>query len=247
MVREARNRTSSQWQIRRHPSKRTCGGFTADCVFQPRRVAGRLTKGYRPIHRPSHRGLVAIGAALAERLGARFSDLDEEFTARHGDISAYLAAHGYQAYAEQNVGLYLQLVGGPVRLDIVALSSGFMTYGDSIHPDYLALRQRVASSPSTFVLLPSVNVEACVSEIVRRQLRRPFARSAEREEQVIRERFFVYFGLSARKVETMQPVEVVVAELIAALAGQQPLHLTAPGALSRAIRARCVVTRACRR
>jgi hypothetical protein len=34
--------------------ERTCGGFTADCVFQPRRVAGRLTKGYRPIHRPSH-------------------------------------------------------------------------------------------------------------------------------------------------------------------------------------------------
>ena len=60
-----------------------------------------------------------------------------------------------------------------------------------------------------------------MSEIVRRQLRRPFARSAEREEQVIRERFVAYFGLSARKVETMQPVEAVVAELIAALAGQQ--------------------------
>jgi len=167
---------------------------------------------------PGGAGKTTAGEALAERLGVRFGDLDAEFTARHGDISAYLDTHGYEAYAKQNVNLYLHLVGGPVRLDIMALSSGFMTYGDSIHPDYLALRRRVASSVSTFVLLPSVNVEACVSEIVRRQLRRPFARSPEREEQVIRERFFAYFGLSARKVETMQPVEAVVAELIAALA-----------------------------
>ena len=170
---------------------------------------------------PGGAGKTTIGAALAERLGVRFVDLDAEFAARHGTVSAYLDAHGYEAYAEQNVGLYLDLVDGPVRLEIVALSSGFMTYRDSIHPDYVVLRQRVASSPSTFVLLPSVDVEACVSEIVRRQLRRPFARSAEREEQVIRERFFTYFGLSARKVETMRPVEAIVAELVAVLAAQQ--------------------------
>jgi shikimate kinase len=129
----------------------------------------------------------------------------------------------------------LDLVGGPVRLGIVALSSGFMTYADRIHHDYLALRQRVASSPSTFVLLPSVDVEACVGEIVRRQLRRPFARSAEREEQVIRERFFIYFGLPARKVQTMQPVEAVVVELIAALAAQQAAAPDGTGARSHAL------------
>lgn len=189
---------------------------------------------------PGGAGKTTIGAALAKRLGARFSDLDAEFTARCGDISAYLDANGYEAYAEQNVGLYFDLVDGPVRLDIMALSSGFMTYEDGIHPDYFALRQRLASSPATFVLLPSVKVEACVIEIVRRQLRRPFARSAEREEQVIRQRFVAYVGMSARKVETMQPVEAVVAELIAALAAQQPLHLTAPGrALARPSRAAC--------
>jgi shikimate kinase len=170
---------------------------------------------------PGGAGKTTVGAALAERLGARFGDLDAEFAARHGDISAYLDAHGYETYAEHNVAVYLDLVGGPVRLDIVALSSGFMTYRGSIHPAYSALRQRVASSPSTFVLLPSVNVEACVGEIVRRQLRRRFARSAEREERVIRDRFFAYFGLPCRKVETMQPVEAVVAEVIAALAAQQ--------------------------
>ena len=58
---------------------------------------------------PGGAGKTTIGAALAERLGARFGDLDEEFTARHGDISAYLDAHGYEAYAAQNVDLYLHL------------------------------------------------------------------------------------------------------------------------------------------
>lgn len=134
----------------------------------------------------------------------------------------------------QNVGLYLDLAGSPVRLDIVALSSGFMTYRDNIHPDYLALRLRVASSPLTFVLLPSLDLEACVKEIVRRQLRRPFARSAGREEQVIRDRFFTYLGLSACKVETMRPVEAIVAELVAVLTAQQAAAPDGTGARSRA-------------
>jgi len=170
---------------------------------------------------PGGAGKTTIGAALAERLGVRFVDLDAEFAARYGNISAYLDAHGYAAYAEQNVGVYLDLVGGHVRVDIVALSSGFMTYRASIHPYYLALRQRVALSPSTFVLLPSTDLETCVNEILRRQLQRAFARSAAREEEVIRERFSTYFGLPARKVETMQPIEAVVAELVMALAAQQ--------------------------
>lgn len=72
------------------------------------------------------------------------------------------------------------------------------------------------------------SIETCVAEIVRRQVRRRFARSAEREEHVIRSRFFVYVNVPARKVETMRPVEAVVAELLVALAAQQPLHLTAP-------------------
>ena len=71
------------------------------------------------------------------------------------------------------------------------------------------------------MLLPSLDVEVCVAETVRRQLGRPFARSAEREEQVIRARFPIYLGLPARKVETMPPMETVVTELVMALAAQQ--------------------------
>src|SRR5207237_7850782 len=102
---------------------------------------------------PGRAGKTTIRAALAERLGAQFSDLDAEFTSRHGDISAYLDGHGYENYAGRNVALYLELASGPVRPDIVALSSGFMTYAERIHPQYHDLRQLIASSPSTFVLL----------------------------------------------------------------------------------------------
>jgi shikimate kinase len=167
---------------------------------------------------PGGAGKTTIGAALAERLGVRFADLDGEFTARYGDISAYLDKHGYDVYALRNLSLYSVLVDELTALDVVALSSGFMAYRNDIYRGYASLRQKIASSDSTFVLLPSLDVETCVAEIVRRQLQRPFARTPEREERVIRARFPIYAGLAARKVDTMQPIEAVVTELVAALA-----------------------------
>jgi len=166
---------------------------------------------------PGGAGKTTTGAALAERLGARFVDLDAEFTSRHGSISAYLDEKGYAAYANANVGIFGDLGGGPGRPDIVALSSGFMTYADDVHPVYPAWRQQVASSPSTFVLLPSLQFEACVKEIVRRQRDRPFSRSKAREEQVVRARLPIYLAMPGRKVATLRPIETVVDELISAL------------------------------
>jgi len=64
------------------------------------------------------------------------------------------------------------------------------------------------------VLPPSLDIERCVAETVRRQIGRPFARSAPREEQVIRRRFPMYTCLPARKVETMRPVETMVADIV---------------------------------
>jgi shikimate kinase len=184
-------------------------------------AVGRQDQATRMIHLigPGGAGKTIIGTELAERLDVRFVDLD--VTSRHRDISAYLDEHGYAAYASLNVGLFVELEGGADRQGVVALSSGFMTYPDDIHVAYQACRQRVASSPSTFVLLPSLQLEPCVNETVRRQLGRPFSRSVEHEEQVIRARFPIYVGLPAWKIKTMQAVEAVVAELISALATQQ--------------------------
>src|SRR5688572_25156288 len=183
---------------------------------------------------PGGAGKTTAGAALAERLFVPFVDLDVEFAAGEGDISAYLDTRGYEAYAARNVSIYSDLFGDLERPDVVALSSGFMTYRADVHTGYARCRQRIASSQSTFVLLPSLDLEVCVAETVRRQLLRPFARMAEREEQVIRTRFATYASLPARKVETMRPLDTVVAELVNLVVTQQVAAPDGTRARSRA-------------
>ena len=167
---------------------------------------------------PGGAGKTTAGAALADRLDLPFVDLDAEFAASRGDVSAYVDTHGYDAYAAQNVSVYSALTSVAEPFRVVALSSGFMTYRRDVHPSYPSLREKVASSPLTFVLLPTLDLQTCVAETVRRQLTRAFAKSSEREEHVIRTRFPIYASLPTRKVETMQPVAVVVAELLELLA-----------------------------
>jgi shikimate kinase len=165
-----------------------------------------------PIHLvgPGGAGKSTVGLALARRLGVAFLDLDEQFKARAGDITDCLNANGYHAYAERNVRVYLEARARLQEEAVIALSSGFMTYSPDVHAAYAELRAQIAGSPTTFVLLPSLDYEVCVSETVRRQVSRPFSRSAEREEGVIRQRFGQYRQLSATKVETLRPVDAVV-------------------------------------
>jgi shikimate kinase len=174
---------------------------------------------------PGGAGKSTVGFALAKRLNLPFVDLDKQFTGRAGDISAYIAGNGYRAYANRNIQVYLDTLGSVCDGAVLALSSGFMTYGDDAHPDYRDICQDIARSRSTAVLLPSFDFERCVTETVRRQLLRPFRRSAEREAQVIRERFEVYLGLPVKKFETTGPIEAVVDALVSELVadiGSQP-------------------------
>ena len=166
---------------------------------------------------PGAAGKTTVGSALAARLEVSFADLDAEFMARHGDISAFIGTRGYEAYATQNVRTYLSLLADSVSSGVMALSSGFMTYRDNVHPEYPVIRQRLGSDELAFVLLPSLDLEICVSEIVCRQLRRPFARSPGQEERVIRSRFPVYANLPARKVTTLRSVCAVVDEIMGLL------------------------------
>src|SRR5262249_31256434 len=77
---------------------------------------------------PGGGGKTTVGKALALRLGIPFIDLDEQFTIRVGDISGYLESHGYDLYAERNIQVYLDSLGGAPQRTVFALSSGFMTY-----------------------------------------------------------------------------------------------------------------------
>jgi shikimate kinase len=163
---------------------------------------------------PGGAGKSTVGVLVAQRLGIPFVDLDRRFHARNGDISEYIDRFGYDAYARENVETFDSLLQEGRGRFVAALSSGFMTYAGDIHPRYALLRQGIEDSPTTFVLVPSLDRETCVAETVRRQLARPFARSAGKEEAVIRERFPIYVALRARKIETMRPLTAVVDELL---------------------------------
>jgi hypothetical protein len=68
--------------------------------------------------------------------------------------------------------------------------------------------REIEDCTQTVVLLTSLD-QLCVAETVRRQVARPFGRSPEREEAVIRARFEIYQALPTRKVETMRPTAVI--------------------------------------
>lgn len=172
---------------------------------------------------PGGAGKSTVGALLAERLDVTFVDLDQWFATRAGDISDYINRSGYSAYARENVETCLSVMHE--RSCVAVLSSGFMTYPRDIHPRYARLQRDIDESPMTFVLLPSLDLDICVTETVRRQLARPFARPAGTEEAVIRERFPIYVGLRARKIETMRSPGDVVEAILAAIRGSECLTL----------------------
>ena len=95
---------------------------------------------------PGRAGKSTIAALLAERLDVPFVDLDRHFAARIGDISEYIGRHGYDRYARENVEAYCSLFRGETRRDVVALSSGFMTYSCDAHPEYARVRREIGSA-----------------------------------------------------------------------------------------------------
>ena len=114
---------------------------------------------------PGGAGKSTVGVVLADRLNTPFIDLDTCFRECAGDISNYLQHCGYQAYARKNVEVYRSIA---TEDGVLALSSGFMTYAEEVHPSYAETRAAIAESSTTFVLLPSLDLETCNLDVVTR-------------------------------------------------------------------------------
>jgi hypothetical protein len=71
------------------------------------------------------------------------------------------------------------LFRGGIRPEVIALSSGFMTYASDSHPEYRVIRRELEQCAQTFALLPSLDRELCVADTMHRQVARPFGRSPE--------------------------------------------------------------------
>jgi shikimate kinase len=162
---------------------------------------------------PGGAGKSTVAPLVAAALGMPCYDLDAFFTHARGSIDSYIGTHGYRAYAEANVRSYREVSTMPAG--VAALSSGFMVYSSDITPEYTSLRSALAAAPTTVVLLPALELEACVVETVRRQVSRGLGRtSAVLAEAKIRERFGPYFELPARKVASDGPPSAVAAEIV---------------------------------
>jgi shikimate kinase len=166
---------------------------------------------------PGGAGKSTTGRIVADLLRRPFHDLDRLFEERHGDIDEVIQIRGYAVYARLNVDAYCSVT--PREPTVLAVSSGFMTYPDSIHPEMPTIRRSIVTRSSTFVLLPSLDLEECVTETIRRQRERPLQhhRTDDSEEDVIRERFPIYAALPAQKVSTMRPPAEVAAEILTLL------------------------------
>jgi shikimate kinase len=162
---------------------------------------------------PGGAGKSTIAPLVATALGVPCYDLDAHFTFAHGSVDTYIATHGYRAYVGANVRTYLVLAKMPTG--VAALSSGFMVYPPDITQEYRSLRAVLAAAPTTLVLLPALELEACVVETVRRQVSRgPGRMPAVQAEAKIRERFGPYSELAARKVASHGPPSAVAAEIV---------------------------------
>ena len=164
---------------------------------------------------PGGSGKSTAGRMVAQLLGWPFLDLDRVFELEHGDIDDFIARERYATYAATNIEAYLKVnVDGP---GVFAVSSGFMTYPDTAHVNLPAIRCSLVAQASTFVLLPSADLETCVAETLRRQRARglPRRRTDSREEEVIRKRFRVYIGLPVQVITTMRPAADVARDIVA--------------------------------
>lgn len=175
---------------------------------------------------PGGAGKSTVGSLLSKDHGLTVVDMDAYFMKNIGDISRYIRAYGYTAYASKNFQNYLSIIKQASVPTVIALSSGFMTYPQDLAPGYAEVVHKISHSKLSALLLPSFDTEKCVAIIVKRQLQRAYLHAdVEQEEARIRERLPLFISFKCAHFLSSIPAEDLATQLSVFFTSQQAKEL----------------------
>lgn len=161
---------------------------------------------------PGGVGKSTCGALLADLLGYKFIDLDNEFNSRLANITTYIKTSGYEKYCFANSKLFYELLETAEANFVFALSSGFLVH-ENLDDLTQKHQQTLKDLGISVLLLPSESLEHSTKVIVPRQLQRGFGLNADTEKTKFIRRFPIYKNLGDLKIfSTEQPK--IIAEII---------------------------------
>lgn len=179
---------------------------------------------------PGGAGKTTTARLLKKEFGFQYADLDEIFILQEGDISNFIDVYGYRQYAIRNLEIYAQLSQSlsQSEMHIIVCSSGFKCYPDDISKDYVRIKKQIEQGDFTFLLLPSLDLETCVEEIVDRQIQRSYLNSCKQKEtQKIRKRFPVYTAFKCKIILTNQNENKIALQMYSQINEQIALKIQA--------------------
>src|SRR3989339_574709 len=159
---------------------------------------------------PGAAGKTTVGQIVADKLKYKFIDLDEMYLSTIGDIGDEIKQVGYESYAYKNIELYRKIKEDNQDNLVFILSSGFMTYDESIHSNIKSIQDDINNHEFSIMLMPSSDKQKCIDVIVKRQMDRKFtSNDYSKHRKVISERFDIYKDLGKYQIFSMDKPEEI--------------------------------------
>ncbi len=168
---------------------------------------------------PASVGKTTVGALLAEKIGYKFIDIDQEFCDRIALIPEYAREFGWDGYREANSKLTDDLIREYPIATVFATSSGYLASKEQ--PHLVEKHVAIISSGTSVLLLPDEDPLRGVDVIVQRQLARWNNITAERERKKFLERFATYKNYGDIKIFSLAPPAIIVEDILRSLGCQR--------------------------